>query len=136
MTQETRTTQPSVAPAQDRAELTDAGLDQVAGGGGNGMEGLQPTGANRQGNRSTLGGQPARSRPALHWTHGWCRAPYQYWRQQGAGRPEHLWLRWWLRPPVTSSQSAGAAAGARAAAHFERLHRRVKACIALGSRRP
>jgi len=34
-------------PAQDREELTDAELDQVAGGGGDGAEGTQPTGSER-----------------------------------------------------------------------------------------
>ena len=42
MTQETWTTPPGAdpTPAQDRAELTDAELVQVAGGGGDGAEGL------------------------------------------------------------------------------------------------
>jgi len=49
MTQETWTMQPDAAPipAQDREELTDAELDQVAGGGGDGSSGAQPTGSNR-----------------------------------------------------------------------------------------
>jgi hypothetical protein len=49
MTQETWTTQPGAdpTPAQDREELTDAELDPVAGGGGDGSGGLQPTGSNR-----------------------------------------------------------------------------------------
>jgi hypothetical protein len=49
MMQEIWTTQPGAddRPAQDREELTDAELDQVAGGGGDGAEGTQPTGSNR-----------------------------------------------------------------------------------------
>ena len=45
MTQEMWTTQPGTdpTPAQDREELTDAELDQVAGGGGDSTEGIQPT---------------------------------------------------------------------------------------------
>ena len=55
MTEETRTqqeedpTQPSTdpTPAQDSENLTDAELDQVAGGGGDGSGGLQPIGSYR-----------------------------------------------------------------------------------------
>jgi hypothetical protein len=48
MTQETWTQQgEDPAPAQDNEELTDAELDQVAGGGGDGSAGAQPTGSYR-----------------------------------------------------------------------------------------
>ena len=47
MTQETWTPQPDADPAQDPKELTDAELDQMAGGGGDGAGGLQPTGSYR-----------------------------------------------------------------------------------------
>ena len=49
MTHETRTLEPGAddRPAQDREELTDAELDQVVGGGGDGAEGIQPIGSNR-----------------------------------------------------------------------------------------
>ena len=49
MTQETWTTPPDAdpTPARDGEELTDAELDQVAGGGGDGTESSQPTGGYR-----------------------------------------------------------------------------------------
>jgi hypothetical protein len=47
MTEETRTQQ-GEPPAPDPNELTDAELDQVAGGGGDSGEGLQPSGSNRK----------------------------------------------------------------------------------------
>jgi len=46
MTEETRIQQ-GETPAPDPSELTDTELDQVAGGGGDGSNGLQPTGSNR-----------------------------------------------------------------------------------------
>jgi hypothetical protein len=49
MTQETWTPPPGTdpTPAQDCEELTDAELDQVDGGGGDGSDGAQPIGSNR-----------------------------------------------------------------------------------------
>jgi hypothetical protein len=46
MTKETRIQQ-GETPAPDPNELTDAELDQVAGGGGDGSAGAQPTGSYR-----------------------------------------------------------------------------------------
>ena len=46
MTEETRIQQ-GETPAADPNELTDAELDQVAGGGGDGAESIQPIGSHR-----------------------------------------------------------------------------------------
>jgi hypothetical protein len=46
MTEQTRIQQ-GEDPAPNPSELTDAELDQVAGGGGDGAEGSQPVGSNR-----------------------------------------------------------------------------------------